>query len=411
MSTVLAVVAVWGAGCGSDPQQPAPLPGPELFDFTVSQAWSSPIPSPSEVRVADFNGDGRADLAFNFKSGPTNALYYAFASAADTFVVSATSTHPTAVAEGWERYATLSGRFDPDPVWDLGWSYTGTLNSTWYGLSDGAGNVDFAPRMDHTRGGWHGFVTLVLDVDADGIHDLAWNETTPERNRVSVGITNIFGFLEMRAAQSFAAADWSAFEVTHGDHNGDGRADLLWTEPSGRRIYTATGNEDGVFDLSEEIVHEPIPEPNRVVLLGDVDGDGTDDLIQVGQPALGGDVYVSRGRSDGSFEHLAAQDVGIPCASGCSVVGGDFNGDGRLDLLWNELIPGNGLRVALGTPSGRFDTTPVMQFHPANADWSLYEVVVGDVNDDGRDDVIWVSPRSETRLHLALARAASEPTK
>ncbi len=133
-----------------------------------------------------------------------------------------------------------------------------------------------------------------------------------------------------------------------------------------------------------------------------MDGDGADDLIWVGRPDLGGDVYVSLARN-GSFAPHVAQDVGTPCVAGCSVRTGDFDGDGHVDLLWNDLTSGNQMRVALGNASGGFDTTPARQTHTEELDWLSYELAVGDFDGDGRDDVAWIAAGPTTRVYVATA--------
>ena len=407
LASVVAGLALLCPACAvEDPHQPTPEPGPELFTFGVMQTWNAPIPTPAEVFVADFNADGRADLAFNSKNGPVNAVYFAFSAVSDTFVVSNASMHGTAAPEGWEVYETLIGLFNADARWDLGWSHTGTRNRTWYGLSDGVGGIDFAPLTERVEFGWFTFTTVVLDINGDRIDDLAWNETTTQRNRTFPATTDIFGFLDMGLPQSFAAADWSGFEVTTGDVNGDGRGDLLWNESTAgsNRTYTGLGRQDGQFDLSGEFARGPIATQPARLRLGDVNGDGTDDVVWVGPPEMGGDVYVSLAHADATFEHHQPQDVGMPCASACDLLVGDFNADGRIDLLWNDRVAGNRSRVALGAASARFDTSPAVQQHPRPIDWLSYQAFVGDVNADGRDDVVWVSSGPITQVHVAFAK-------
>ncbi len=371
----------------------------------------------AEVRAADFDADGRCDLALNAKDGPTNVMYYAFSTDADTFAVSGASMHGTSVQEGWQEYATLVGSFNDDPLWDLGWSYVGTRNKTWYGLSDGVGNVDFAPLMERVEGGWFGFVTVVLDIDGDGIDDVAWNETTSNENRLFAGITDVFGFLDMRPAQSFDAGDWSGFDVARGDLNGDGRGDLVWSAPAPpqTRIYVAQGRADGGFDLSAETVREAIGDAAVEFRVGDVDGDGSDDLVWVAGPHPGASVYVSLSRAGGTFEHRDVQRVATPCAGTCALRMGDFNGDGHADLAWNALGSENVVGVVLGDASGNFANVLAAQEHTSVEDWASYTWVTGDVDGNGTEDLIWVRPTAEARVFVARAsrtpgsRAFAEP--
>jgi hypothetical protein len=113
------------------------------------------------------------------------------------------------------------------------------------------------------------------------------------------------------------------------DINGDGKPDLVMSgallygrggsqiyHPSGLKV--ALGNGDGTFSVSTS---QPFATYSSVAL-ADINGDGKPDLITV----LSSTVYVQLGNGDGTFQ--VPQSVG----TGQSVVVGDFNGDGWLDL-------------------------------------------------------------------------------
>lgn len=67
-------------------------------------------------------------------------------------------------------------------------------------------------------------------------------------------------------------------------------------------------------------------------------------------------------------------------------VAGDFNGDGREDVLWYG-VGGNPDALWYGTATGSFTSASV-------AVSGTYTPVVGDFDGDGRDDIVWYGPGS-----------------
>ncbi len=76
---------------------------------------------------------------------------------------------------------------------------------------------------------------------------------------------------------------------------------------------------------------------------------------------------------------------------------GDLDGDGIADLVWNELVGNtNRLYVGYGTMSGRMriDARPCggqsCDFSDGSTPWGQYKLHVGDFNGDGRKDLMWL---------------------
>jgi len=207
--------------------------------------------------------------------------------------------------------------------------------------------------------------------------------------------------------------------VEVGDINGDGFADLGCPSysPNSSQLQVVFGGPDlpAPLDLEEVATGatgftlEALPMgegPARWSIsgVGDVNGDGFDDLVvglyssEFGAPhyfVYGGPLLAP------SLDDLEAGLGGSPLGSGWGEVlrttGGDFNGDGVGDLLLVEegsYLSSANAYIIWG--SADFDA-PSLELGPESADLRTYfpdlyvESVdaVGDVNGDGRDDLVF----------------------
>jgi len=160
------------------------------------------------------------------------------------------------------------------------------------------------------------------------------------------------------------------------DFNHDGKLDIACPgNPSlfGQGVEVAFGNGDGTFGTP---VSYPTPVVGFTVLTGDLNGDGKLDLVTDGG-------WVLLGNGDGTFN----------TPNGAATIGMyypqlvDINADGKLDLVgsaYNLASSGvNSLVVAMGNGNGTFQA-PVVQ----EASWSNAIAAWGDFNGDGKLDAV-----------------------
>lgn len=131
---------------------------------------------------------------------------------------------------------------------------------------------------------------------------------------------------------------YPSLNLVAADFNGDGKLDLAAGTSTGFALLL--GNGDGTFRLSSRYLQSAFY-PGLGV--GDLNRDGHPDLVVASQ-GFGGYAEILLGHGDGSF---AART--FTALQGDKLVAlGDVNGDGKLDLVTNAGI------VALGNGSGRF---------------------------------------------------------
>src|ERR1035437_3974053 len=164
------------------------------------------------------------------------------------------------------------------------------------------------------------------------------------------------------------------------DFNGDGKLDIVITNynggGSGATFSVFLGNGDGTFQ--PRIDFPTATQPTSVVV-GDFNGDGKLDLAIADLAEMTVSIYLGNG--DGTFQFNAA----YPVASGpYSLAVGDFNGDGILDIA--ARVKGTTVSILMGNGDGTFQQHS--DFAVGNGH---YGIGVGDFNGDGKLDLAAVN--------------------
>lgn len=231
---------------------------------------------------------------------------------------------------------------------------------------------------------------------------------------------------------SFRTLSGPIVEGTRNDVNGDGRSDLLWSNPGAGLFVHWLMNGAAISAAASH----PVDSNYDAIGSGDIDGNGLADVIW--RHRSNGQIYAWMRTANGySVQYITA-------LTGWTLVGvGDVNDDGKADLLWSN--PGAGLFVnwlmngstiaAAGAYSvdGSYDVigtgdidgnglTDLIWRHRTNgqiyawmrsaAGYSVHFILgldttwklvgAGDVNGDGKADLLWSNPGASTFVHWLM---------
>jgi hypothetical protein len=222
----------------------------------------------------------------------------------------------------------------------------------------------------------------IADLNGDGYPDLLVGaEATGQGRAINVFLASADGGW---LANGFVP-DWAYHNDFVGDFNEDGFPDVVAQSASPSLEHCPLelflGNGDGTFDdhgLFGAIEDAGVA---SVYLIGDLNEDGhLDLLVDYGWYSLTDTWMVLLGQGDGTFVQGPAVSLGVGRPSALR----DLDGDGHLDYIGAVAPYGSAdIHVALGNGDGTFQPPMVL-----TTSGGVGGIVIGDVNNDGRPDLI-----------------------
>ncbi len=297
--------------------------------------------------------------------------------------------------------AVVSADFTGDGIPDLAVTQSGTTGVVTGSIAvlpgraiGGVPDGTFDPRIETPLAGTP-YSLATADIDADGRPDLIVSNWGANIVQVLIGT----GGGRFAQPVSFAAGT-RPYELVVADFNADGVLDIAVANNGENAVRVLIGDSDGAGlwngGFAPSVAY-PTSDLSLSIVAGDFDNDGILDLVAT--EYLSGTVAVflgqgSAGVGDGTF----GAPVHVPAGGEpYDLATGDFNEDGWLDLAVNNSGPG-GVHVLLGSGSGNF---PVDRYFLAGVNCS--GVSPADVDGDGITDLV-VSASVGSALHLLRGR-------
>ena len=282
---------------------------------------------PVSVTAADFNGDGKSDLA----AANDGKLSVFLSDAAGHF-----SAAPGSPIDAPRAFRIVAGDLNGDAKADLVALNSDDTLSVW--LGDGNGSFAAASGSPIALGGGSPASVAIGDFNGDGRADLAVTDSA--RGTVTVLLGNGDGTLAPVAGSPFAAGA-TPDAIAVGDFNGDGRQDLATTAANGVPVFLGRG--DGTFaPAAPAVTLGPV---SAELAVGDFNDDGRPDLAASGDSSdPNGALRLLLGDGSGAFRASAVSPSGIEVQH--VLAGGHL--DGRTGLVVSRLgLGGDTLSVLL----------------------------------------------------------------
>lgn len=230
----------------------------------------------------------------------------------------------------------------------------------------------FGPHVEYGAGG-QPYTVTTGDFNGDGKMDMA--TANGSSNTVSVLLGNGDGTFQTHVDYNTMTGSY-AYSIATMDFNGDRKIDMAVTNLGSNTISIFRGNGDGTFQLLGSY-SVGLSYPPYTIVTEDFNRDGNEDMATVSTWT----VVVFLGNGDGTFQ----TPVSYYSGADASLVAGDFNGDGKIDLAatGSYYTPQNFVSILLGNGDGTFQLLGSYGtgFNPLG-------IATGDFNGDGKTDLI-----------------------
>jgi FG-GAP-like repeat len=351
---------------------------PEYLQAPVSDSFSIKSPFPNtgygvssnnyKFLTGDFNGDQKTDLVHFVNDGGAGYIHIWKSNGDGTFTVDKSFTPWIGYAVNSNSYNYLTGDFNGDGKTDLVHLFDNNYIHTW--LANNTGTFDtkalFSPRSGYAIGA-NNYKYLTGDFNGDGKTDLIH---LVSNDGVNVWFSKGDGTFEIKQPLGFKPwntypVDSNQYKYITGDFNGDGKTDLIHFV----KLFNTATNKDNSY------VHVWLSK-----------GDGTFEVK---------DGY-SPWNKQGAFLPI---DYSVD-ANNFNFQTGDFNGDGKTDLIHH--VDNNYNLIWTSNSDGTFNIATPFSKRGYSLSANNYNYLIGDFNGDGKTDTVHLADPKFVNTFLSL---------
>ena len=309
LSQAGSIAGGWSLDITTTPLVPPPPPSCVVPTFSPTSIAAGT--NPTNIAVADFNGDNKSDLAVT--NQVSNDVSILLGNGDGTF------QPQTLLSAGSGPYAIVAGKFNADNNFDLAVANSGSNNVSIY---LGNGNGTFSAPTNFFVGS-SPLSIAAGDLNNDSKQDLAIaNFGSFFSGSVSVLLGNGTGGFS--AGTSVRTRTQPAY-VTIANINGDPNQDLLIANFGSNSISTFIGSGNGLFQLNQNLT---VGQGPVAIEVADLSGDGVSDLSIANYNS--DTISFCTGNVNGSFSCLNSSPAGG--ANPISMASADFLGSGSKAL-------------------------------------------------------------------------------
>ena len=330
---------------------------------------------PLSFTVADFNGDGKSDLATIFTHRTDNTVKYV-----TVMLGNGNGTFRSQMRLSEEDlYASIgSGDIDNDLNVDLVIPYEKLYIGVFLGNGDGTFKEMI---LIYAAGGLRSNRIIFAKFNTDNYLDIVLN-----RNAMFL---IIYG--SGNGSFSNVTLDTSHFDllVDYGDFNNDSYLDIVMIDNEYHYVSAYLGYGNGTFQPQKGFFIGYYNEPYLSIVC-DLNSDARLDIVLSYQGE--NNVLILFGYGDGAFSEKRTLLIGSQLSYFSSIATGDLNEDGFIDVIFSESNP-YAIYVLFGSNGGVYETQTIFL---TKTRYPFAFNAAADFNGDNHQDLIVIGDGSDT---------------
>ena len=273
------------------------------------------------------------------------------------------------------------------------------------------GQLTLGPAVQYGTNNVRGIKIALGDLNGDGLNDVAVIGERSGEQHILIYHQNSQG--TFNPAVDIPVQELTLKGLAIGDVNHDGRDDLVISGVSktasagwlGRITVFYQNPSKGTLEPSREVVVSSMDVGDLCV--ADLNADGRKDIAVLGSPASAakGNISLFYQKNDGALDQEFIYKEAFVRVSG-EIKVADMNNDGRNDMVFQS---GDGeFAVVLQLGNGTLSALPDLYTVNAGIQGFMSTFTVGDANGDGKSDVVVASTGVTGFFHLFLQNGAGK---